>query len=314
MNLGIVVPCYNEEAVLPETARRLAVLLDRLVAKELVSVQSRVWLIDDGSTDATWAIVEGLARAGGRVRGIRLSRNHGHQNALVAGLFTARGDALVSVDADLQDDVDAIEEMVRQFLAGAEIVYGVRRSRRTDSIWKRGTARVFYRLLSSMGVKSIHDHADFRLMGRRAIDALREFGEVNLYLRGIVPLIGFRFAIVEYDRSPRFAGKSKYSLRKMLSLATEAVTSLSVTPLRLIGLSGILVSLVSAAATLWALGAALLTNRAVPGWASTVLPLYFFGGLQLLSLGVIGEYVGKIYLETKRRPRFIVDRQTEESD
>lgn len=306
--LGVVVPCFDEEKVLPEAVSRIESLLRRLVEAGLVAPASRMWLVDDGSRDGTWPLIEGFSRDGRLVCGIRLSRNRGHQNALLAGLFTAEGDALVTIDADLQDDVDSIEQMVREFAAGSDIVYGVRRSRKHDPLFKRQTARGFYWFLERMGVETIHDHADFRLMSRRAVEALREYSEVNLYLRGIVPLIGYRYSMVAYDRSHRFAGETKYPLRKMLSLAVDAVTSFSVAPLRLIGIVGVVVCFGSVAATIWALGTALVARRAVPGWASTVLPIYFFGGLQLLSLGVIGEYVGKLYLEAKRRPRFVVDR------
>jgi glycosyltransferase involved in cell wall biosynthesis len=241
------------------------------------------------------------------VVGIKLSRNRGHQNALLAGLFHAEGDAVVSIDADLQDDLEAIEKMLDHYHRGCDVVYGVRERRQSDSFFKRLSAESFYRLLSAMGAQTIFNHADYRLMSRRAVDALRGFREVNLYLRGIVPLIGFRSAVVEYERSSRFAGESKYPLRKMLALALDAITSFSVVPLRFISLIGFLVFAGSMAVTAWALWVALVSDKAVPGWASIVLPMYFLGGVQLLALGAIGEYLGKLYVETKSRPRFFVE-------
>jgi glycosyltransferase involved in cell wall biosynthesis len=248
-----------------------------------------------------------FVREGLPVVGIKLSRNRGHQNALLAGLFLAEGDAVVSIDADLQDDLEAIERMLDHYQQGCDIVYGVRERRQTDSLFKRLSAESFYRLLSAMGAQTIFNHADYRLMSRRAIDALRGFREVNLYLRGIVPLIGFRSAVVEYERSSRFAGESKYPLRRMIALALDAITSFSVVPLRFISLMGVLVFAGSMTVTGWALWVALVSDKAVPGWASVVLPMYFLGGVQLLALGAIGEYLGKLYVETKSRPRFFVE-------
>jgi len=307
MLLSIVVPCYNEEAVLPETCRRLCEVLERLRGAGRIEASSRIWFVDDGSSDRTWAVIESFIASGLPVVGIKLSRNCGHQNALMAGLFTADGSAVVSIDADLQDDERAIEQMVNLHAEGNELVFGVRRDRSVDSLFKRGTARLFYRLMNALGAESIPDHADFRLMGRRSIEALKRFDEVNLYLRGVVPLLGFRSAMVHFDRRERFAGETKYPLSRMLSLALKAITSFSVVPLRLISVLGLIVSGISAAFGLWVLWAALYSGQTVAGWASTVLPIYFLGGLQLMSIGVIGEYVGKTYLETKRRPRFIVD-------
>ena len=307
MLLSIVVPCYNEEAVLPETCRRLCKVVEVLRGSGKIEPNSRIWFVDDGSTDRTWAVIESFISSGLPVVGIKLSRNCGHQNALMAGLFTADGSAVVSIDADLQDDERAIEQMVDLHAEGNELVFGVRRDRSVDSLFKRSTARLFYRLMNALGAESIPDHADFRLMGRRAIEALKRFDEVNLYLRGVVPLLGFRSAMVHFDRRERFAGETKYPLSRMLSLALKAITSFSVVPLRLISVLGLVVSGVSATFGLWVLWAALYSGHTVAGWASTVLPIYFLGGLQLMSIGVIGEYVGKTYLETKRRPRFIVD-------
>ena len=308
VHLAIVVPCFNEEEVLPETNRRLLALLTTLQERQLVSVNSCVHYVDDGSRDGTWALIESLAAADPRVRGIKLSRNAGHQIALLAGLLTVEGDAVVTIDADLQDDVSVLETMVDQFIDGAEIVYGVRDSRRSDSAFKRNTAMAYYSLMQRLGVDLVHNHADFRLLSRRAVDALRQFGEVNVFLRGIVPLIGYRAATVTYDRSPRFGGVSKYPLRRMLSFAAEGITSFSVVPLRLITLLGFLVSAFSFAMIVFIIYGTLVMRAVIPGWASSVVPIYFLGGIQLLSIGILGEYVAKIYMETKRRPRYFVEK------
>lgn len=307
IQLAIVVPCYNEEEVLPETNRRLLALLGRLQGMGVIGDGGSVNYVDDGSRDRTWALIQELAAADSRVHGLKLSRNRGHQMALMAGLMTVAGDALVSIDADLQDDVSVIEAMVREHLNGAEVVYGVRDSRATDTGFKRRTALAYYGLMRRMGVDLVHNHADFRLMGRRAIEALRDYGEVNLFLRGVVPMIGYRAATVKYDRAERFAGVSKYPLRKMLAFAIEGVTSLSVVPLRLITLLGFLVSAFSFAMILFVIYGTLVMKAALPGWASTVVPVYFLGGIQLLAIGILGEYVAKIYLETKRRPRYFIE-------
>lgn len=309
--LSIVVPCYNEQEALPETTKQLLALRRRLVDAGKITDDSRVVFVDDGSRDRTWAMIEEYAASGLPVTGVKLSRNRGHQNALLAGLFTANGDAVVSIDADLQDDVDAIEAMVDHYLQGRDVVYGVRSSRETDTAFKRWTARGFYWLMERLGAQTVRDHADYRLLSRRAIEALREYGETNLYLRGIIPLLGFRSVTVEYARQARVAGESKYPLRRMVSLALNAVTSFSVVPLRLISAMGLLVFLASLVVLAWTLWVALFTDRAVPGWASITLPIYFLGGVQLLSLGVIGEYLGKLYVEAKRRPRYFIERIVE---
>ena len=302
--LTVVVPCYNEEAVLPETSRRLGDLLARFEAEGRVAAGSHVCFVDDGSKDGTWLLIEGLAAAGPeRFGGLRLSRNRGHQNALMAGLLASRGDVVVSIDADLQDDLEAMGAMLEQHAAGADIVYGVRSSREVDSAAKRMSARMFYRVLAWLDVEVVYDHADYRLMSRRAVDALHEYAESNLFLRALMPLLGFTPAIVAYERAERFAGESKYPLRKMLSLALQGVTSFSTRPLRYVTMLGIAMSGLSLMLTVWALVTAVVGST-VPGWASTVVPIYLVCGVQLLSLGVIGEYVGKIYLETKRRPRY----------
>ncbi len=305
--LAIVVPCYNEQEVLPETCARMTALLERLQRTGRIAAGSRIWFVDDGSRDQTWAFIAGFVRDGLPVTGIKLSRNRGHQNALLAGLFLAEGDALVSVDADLQDDLGAIESMLDHFEAGCDVVYGVRARRASDTLFKRLSAEGFYLLLSAMGAQTVYNHADYRLMSRRAVEALRDFREVNLYLRGIVPLIGFRSAIVSYERSTRFAGESKYPIRKMVALALDAITSFSVVPLRLISLLGFVVFAGSMAVTAWALWVSMIADKSIPGWASIVLPMYFLGGVQLLALGAIGEYLGKLYVETKSRPRFFIE-------
>jgi len=306
--LGIVIPCYNEEEVLLETAKRITELIGRLHSLGKISADSNIVFIDDGSRDRTWALIEQLAAETRYVSGIKLSRNRGHQNALIAGLFTAEGDVLVSIDADLQDDINAIEEMVDRYLAGAEVVYGVRKRRETDTAFKRLTAEGFYKAIRILGAESIYNHADYRLMSRRAIEALKQYREVNLYLRGIVPLIGFRSDIVYYDRANRFAGESKYPLRKMIALALDAITSFSIIPLRMITFTGFAIFLVSLGVTLWALWVRLFTDNAVPGWTSIVLPMYLLGGIQIFCIGMLGEYMGKTYTEVKSRPRFFIEK------
>ena len=300
--LIVVAPCFNEADVLPETARRLGALLSRLLRDGHVAQGSHVCFVDDGSADRTWAIIRDLHAGSVLFSGLKLSRNRGHQAALMAGLMAVQGDVVVSVDADLQDDVEAIPAMLAAYSAGADIVYGVRRGRATDTFVKRVTARLYYKLLRWLNVEIVFDHADFRLLSRRVIEALREYSESNLFLRALIPQLGFSSQIVTYDRAERFAGESKYPLGKMLSLALEGITSFSTRPLRLITGLGCVMSLFALGLTAWAL-LAWLAFSTVPGWASTVIPIYLVCGVQLLSLGVMGEYVGKIYLETKRRPR-----------
>ncbi len=306
--LYIVVPSYNEQAVLDETAKRLGLKLNSLVKAKKISNRSRVIFIDDGSKDDTWNIVQKINSNNKMFGGIKLSRNRGHQNALLAGLLSvkSKADVVVSMDADLQDDIDAIDEMLEKFYGGAEIVYGVRNSRQKDSFFKRNTALLFYRLMSRLGVDSVYNHADYRLMSARAIEELSNFKEVNLFLRGMVPLIGFKTAIVEYKRSERFAGKSKYSLRKMLSFAIDGITSFSVKPLRVIGIIGLVVSVMAVFMLVYSLAQYALGNT-VDGWTFTVASIWLLGGIQVLALGVIGEYIGKIYSEVKARPRFIIE-------
>jgi polyisoprenyl-phosphate glycosyltransferase len=310
--LSVVVPCYNEQEVLPETASRLSKIFDGLIEEGQIHSESRIYFVDDGSTDRTWAIVEDLNRNTTRFEGVKLSRNRGHQNALLAGLFHAPGDAILSIDADLQDDLNAINGMLEAHSDGADIVFGVRNDRSSDTYFKRVTAQIYYRLLKGMGVEVIHNHADYRLMSRRAVEALRQYPESNLFLRAMIPELGFRTAIVCYERYERFAGVSKYPLQKMIALAVQGVTSFSVQPLRIITLFGFVISIVSFLLSGWALIAAVVFHSTVPGWASTVVPIYLICGVQMLCLGVIGEYIGKIYIETKHRPRFLVDTTTEQ--
>lgn len=308
MKLGIIVPCYNEQEVLSETAERLLALRQLLIKKGAIEDTSRICFVDDGSTDGTWNLIEELANRKVGISGIKLSKNKGHQNALMAGLFTMEGDALVSIDADLQDDIHVIEKMVAEFHNGVDIVYGVRKRRETDSFFKRISAELFYKFLSLMGVESINNHADYRLMSRRAIESLKGFREVNLYLRGIIPQLGFRSAVVYYDRLERLAGTSKYPLKKMIALALDGVTSFSVSPLRFIMFIGFTVFLGTVFVMIWIVWIRFFSGGAVPGWASTLLPMYFLGGVQILCIGVIGEYLGKIYGEVKGRPRYIIEK------
>ncbi|MGA3373601.1 MAG: glycosyltransferase family 2 protein [Terracidiphilus sp.] len=305
--LTLVVPCYNEEQALPETSLRLAGLLDELSREGLIAEPS-IYFIDDGSTDQTWSAIERLSMGDARIHGLKLSRNFGQQSAILAGLLTVPGDALISLDADLQDNPAAIGEMIRAYLGGAEIVYGIRRTRGPDSFFKRTTAEEYYRLLQMMGVELVFNHADFRLLSRRVVEELRNCKETNLLLRGLIPQLGFHSAFVYYDRDSRCAGETKYSLSKMISLAVNGITSFTAMPLKAITILGMLVSLVSFGFAAWALFTRFFTNAAIPGWASTVIPLYMLGGIQLLCLGVIGQYLAKIFSEVKARPRFIIEK------
>jgi glycosyltransferase involved in cell wall biosynthesis len=305
----LVVPCHNEELVVEATARQLLELIEQQRDIGRCGARSLVLFVDDGSTDRTWALIEQLAHAHpGRIAGLLLSRNVGHQHALLAGLSTAPGDVLISIDADLQDDLTVIPQMLDYYQQGHDIVYGVRGLRSGDTRLKRMTAAAFYRLMRRLGVDVIDNHADYRLMSRRAVEMLRHYGEVNLFLRGIVRLIGLRSARVFYDRRERTAGSTKYSLSRMSALALDGITSFSAVPLRVISILGLLTSLFALAVSIWVLVVALTNPAAVPGWASTVVPITFIGGVQILAIGVLGEYIGKIYMETKRRPRFIVER------
>lgn len=309
--LAIVVPCYNEEPVLSETANQLNKTLDNLIHDKRISEESFVYFIDDGSVDKTWEIIKRLYEENNkRFKGLKLSRNVGHQNALISGLeaIQDKADCVISMDADLQDDVFTIGEMIKRFDEGYEVVYGVRRSREEDSLFKKYSAILFYRLMSLFKVEIIPNHADYRLLSKRVVKHLMSFREVNLFLRAIIPLIGFKSTTVYYDRKERFAGKSKYPLKKMLSFALDGITSFSVAPLRFITFVGIIIFVGSCCLTIWALWLKLI-GKSIPGWASTVLPIYFIGGVQLLSIGILGEYLGKIYKEVKARPRYFKEEE-----
>ena len=306
--LYIVVPCYNEEEVLHETNRRLAALLDSLVKDNMIAA-GRILYVDDGSRDHTWQLVEEFAASGSPVRGLKLAHNVGHQQALWAGLeyAAAHADAVVSIDADLQDNVECIREMVDYFNKGIDIVYGVRRERRTDSFFKKTTAQLFYRLMSNLGGEIVYNHADFRLMSRRAVEALMSYPERNLFLRGMVCSMGYPSAVVYYDREKRFAGESKYPFSKMLSFAVDGITSFSVRPLRYIVLLGLLFILISIVAIIYGF-LSYLEGDTMPGWTSLLVSIWFIGGMVTTAIGIIGEYVGKIYKEVKRRPRYFVEK------
>lgn len=303
-----VIPCYNEEAVLPETTRRLAEKLQAMQSAGLTGKDSRVLYVDDGSKDKTWQLISQFHQEYPWVEGVKLAHNRGHQNALLCGLMTAkdRCDAAISMDADLQDDTDALDQFVTKFREGCDVVYGVRNKRDTDTFFKRTTAVGFYRVMKLLGVDIVFNHADYRLMGRRALDALAGYREVNLFLRGIVPLIGFRTDYVYYDRHERFAGESKYPLKKMLSFALDGITSFSVKPLKIISNLGILISLCSVLGLLYAL-ISYIAGVTVPGWTALIASIWLLGGIQLLCVGVVGTYVGKIYSEVKQRPRYLVE-------
>ncbi len=307
--LAIVVPCYNEQEVLPLTNKRLRALLDSMMQDRLVSSDSYIMYVNDGSRDDTWSMIAGYSEQDTHVRGLKLAGNVGHQNALMAGLETARQDAdiTVSIDADLQDDINVIPEMVKKFDEGNDIVYGVRRKRETDTFFKRTTAQMFYKFMTSMGVKSVYNHADFRLMSRRAVDALCQYEERNLFLRGLVPLIGYKTDSVYYDRSAREAGESKYPLSKMLSFAIDGITSFSVKPLRLIFYLGAVFMLISLAILIYVI-VALCQGRGVQGWASLMLSIWFVGGCVLICLSVIAAYIGRIFTESKHRPRYNIEK------
>ncbi len=309
--LYIVIPCYNEQEVLPITAPMFLNKLSDLADKGLISDASRVLFVNDGSGDKTWDIICALAQSDEHYIGISQSRNRGHQNAVLAGLMEAkeRCDISISIDCDGQDDINAMDDMVRAYLGGCDIVYGVRSDRESDSFFKRTTAQGFYKFLSAMGADIVYNHADYRLISARALRELAKFEEVNLFLRGMVPLVGFKSTSVEYKRAERLAGKSKYPLRKMLSLAGDGITSLSIKPLRLIMSFGLIVAFLSFVGVIWAIVSA-VGGHAVAGWASTTCIICFVSGVQLVCMGIIGEYIGKIYMETKHRPRYIISERT----
>lgn len=306
-DLYLVIPCYNEEEVLPETSKRLTAKLGAMIEMGLISEDSKIVFVNDGSKDHTWQLIRQYHEENPMIQGINLSRNKGHQSALLAGLMTVKEycDMAISMDADLQDDVDAIDQFVEKYYEGCEVVYGVRSERKTDSFFKRASAQSFYKLMLHMGVEIVYNHADYRLMSRRALDEMEGFKEVNLFLRGIVPLIGFQSGVVTYERHERFAGESKYPLKKMLNFAFDGITSFSVKPIRMVTTLGIVIFAISILMLIyflitWCIG------WTVPGWTSIVVSVWAIGGLQLLAIGIIGEYIGKIYMETKARPKFIV--------
>ncbi|MBQ6701916.1 MAG: glycosyltransferase family 2 protein [Clostridia bacterium] len=313
--LYIVIPCYNEEEVLPITAPMFLEKIRSLTEKGKISENSRVLFVNDGSKDKTWEIIQNLSKQDEHYRGICLSRNRGHQNALLAGLMEAKDkcDITISIDCDGQDDINAMDQMVDEYLNGCDIVYGVRSSRKKDSFFKRTTAQGFYKLMAAMGVETVYNHADYRLISSRALKEFANFKEVNIFLRGMIPLVGFKSTSVYYERNERLAGKSHYPLRKMLALAFDGITSLSVKPIRLITAFGTIVAFLSFVGIIWSVVIAII-GKSVAGWASLTSILCFLGGVQLMSLGIIGEYVGKIYLETKQRPRFIVSERTYNED
>lgn len=306
--LYIVVPCYNEQEVLRETARRLREKTEALIAKNKIAAGSRIMFVNDGSKDATWQIVKELCVENPLFAGVNLSRNRGHQNALLAGIATAAkyADMVVSMDADLQDDIHAVDAMIDAYCAGNDVVYGVRSSRKKDTFFKRSTAQAFYRLLKVLGAEIVYNHADYRLLSKRAANALLSFDEVNLFLRGIVPMVGFQSTTVTYERGERFAGESKYPIGRMLTFALEGITSLSVKPIRMITVGGILVCLISLAMLVKAF-ADYFNGNVVPGWTSIIISIWVLGGLQLFAIGIIGEYIGKTYMETKARPKYIIE-------
>ncbi|MGN0388612.1 MAG: glycosyltransferase family 2 protein [Suilimivivens sp.] len=312
--LYMVIPCYNEEEVLPETSKRLRGKINSLIEKGKIDKESRIVFVNDGSKDRTWEIIKTLHEEDPVFSGINLTRNRGHQNALLAGLMTVMdyADMTISMDADLQDDVDAIDEMIDKYLDGIDIVYGVRSSRAKDTFFKKATAEGFYKIMNSMGANTVFNHADYRLMSKRALEGLSQFQEVNLFLRGIVPMIGYPTDVVYYERGERFAGESKYPLGKMLSFAIEGITSLSTKPIRMITFLGFFIFLVSIGILIYSLVRHFM-GATIVGWTTLMVSVWGIGGLILLSLGVVGEYIGKIYLETKARPRFIVEQFLDEA-
>lgn len=315
VKLYVVVPCYNEEPVLMETSRQMKELFTKMESEGLISPDSRIVFVDDGSKDKTWDIIDGLTKSDKVFAGIKLAHNAGHQNAVFGGLMTVKDecDCAISIDADLQDDINVIPEMVKNFQNGYDVVYGVRKKRDTDTFFKRTTAVGFYKLMNFMGVKIVFNHADYRLMSKRALDALADFPERNMFLRGMVPLVGFKSTSVYYDRNERFAGESKYPLKKMLSFAFDGITSFSISPIRMISVLGAVVCVFAFAMAIYALVEKILGNTGA-GWASLMMSIWFIGGVQLLSVGLIGEYIGKLYKEVKRRPRYIIEAYINEKE
>ena len=306
--LYIVIPCYNEEEALPITSEKLIALTDDMMKRNLIDVKSRITLVDDGSRDRTWQIISDLCKRDRRFEGVKLAHNAGHMNALWAGMTMAakKCDCVITIDADLQDDVNAMYGFLEKYSEGADVVSGVRSSRKKDTFFKRTTAQGFYKLMNRMGVEMVYNHADYRLLSRRALEALLSFGEVNMFLRGMVPMLGFKTAIVEYERGERVAGESKYPLKKMIAFAMEGITSLSNKPIRLVTFAGLICGLLGVVMAIYVL-VSLCRGHSVAGWASIMMSIWLLGGMQLVALGLIGEYVGKIYMETKRRPKFILE-------
>lgn len=307
-----VVPCYNEEEVLLETSKRLAIKVGTLIDEKLINSDSKIMFVDDGSKDKTWSMIEELNSLNPLFGGVKLSRNRGHQNALLGGLLSVKDscDAAISMDADLQDDIEVIDEFIKKYYDGCDVVYGVRSDRKKDTAFKKYTAQSFYKLMNGLGVDLVYNHADYRLMSKRAIEALGEFKEVNLFLRGIVPLIGYKSDNVLYERNERFAGESKYPLKKMLAFALEGITSFSVKPIRMVLTTGVIVFSISLIILAYAL-VRWMQGNTVQGWTTTVASIWAIGGIQILCIGIVGEYVGKIYMETKARPKFIIEKYIE---
>ncbi len=306
--LYIVIPCYNEEEALPITSEKLIALTDDMMKRNLIDAKSRITLVDDGSRDRTWQVISDLCKRDKRFEGVKLAHNAGHMNALWAGMTMAakKCDCVITIDADLQDDVNAMYGFLEKYSEGADVVSGVRSSRKKDTFFKRTTAQGFYKLMNRMGVEMVYNHADYRLLSRRALEALLSFGEVNMFLRGMVPMLGFKTAIVEYERGERVAGESKYPLKKMIAFAMEGITSLSNKPIRLVTFAGLICGLLGVVMAIYVL-VSLCRGHSVAGWASIMMSIWLLGGMQLVALGLIGEYVGKIYMETKRRPKFILE-------
>ena len=313
--LYVVIPCYNEEEVLAETTKQLKAKMEKLIKDKKISPKSKVMYVNDGSKDKTWSIIKDINKKESLFTGVTLSRNRGHQNALLGGLMTAKkyADVVISMDADLQDDINAIDEMLEKYHAGCDIVYGVRSARKKDTWFKRFTAEGFYKFMKMLGVDIVYNHADYRLTSKRVLDNLENFKEVNLFLRGIFPLIGFKTDVVYYERNERFAGESKYPLKKMLNFAWDGITSFSVKPLRIICTLGFVILFASIIIMLYSL-IRKLTGNTVDGWSFLAISIWFIGGLQMISIGIIGEYVGKMYNETKQRPRFIISENLEEKE
>ncbi|MGN0802795.1 MAG: glycosyltransferase family 2 protein [Candidatus Faecivicinus sp.] len=306
--LYVVIPCYNEEEMLPITSKRMIELTDDMIEKKIIDPRSRIVLVDDGSKDRTWPIIAQLHEEDGRFEGVKLAHNVGHMNALWAGMTMAaeKCDCMISIDADLQDDVNAMYGFLEAYKNGADVVSGVRSSRKNDTAFKRNTAQMFYKMMNHLGVEMVYNHADYRLLSKRALEALLSFGEVNMFLRGMVPMLGFRTATVEYERGVRVAGESKYPLKKMIAFAIEGITSLSNRPIRYVTILGMLCGLLGVTMGVYVL-VSLFSGHSVAGWASIMMSIWLLGGLQLVALGLIGEYIGKIYMETKRRPKFILE-------